>query len=116
MSAHEAVAHTACVRKYPTIDARRVDAFALRALARARARARNIEINEAAVRLPQRAVVHVVPIHVGSRDRTLVVHGPGVSPLTVAVPMPGASNSVSIPSGVAHEAVSRAIRVSVSIP
>ena len=68
---HEAVNHVVRVEVKSGHRPVRSNAVDVRTLAGARARARNVELNERAVLIAHEAVIHICLVNIPSRDRSI---------------------------------------------
>ena len=73
---HEAVNHVVRVGVKSGYRAVRSNAVDIRTLAGARARARNVELNDGAVLIAHKAVIHICPVNVVSRDLPIRIDSP----------------------------------------
>ena len=96
---HEAVNHVVRVEEKSGHRPVRSNAVDVRTLEGARARARNVELNELAVLIAHEAVIHICLVNIPSRDRSIRIDSKRVGTLQGAwtLPASGASNVVKAP-------------------
>ena len=112
---HEAVNHVVRVEEKSGHRPVRSNAVDVRTLARARARARNVELNERAVLIAHKAVIHICLVNIPSRDRSIRIDSKRIGTLdgTWTLPASGASNVVNDAIPIHQEAVTDIVRVKV---